>query len=78
MTDGIPFPAIEQCPECDHKRLWATELTHEGVTVDLDGSGGIAEIHSDDLIDIEFLTIGCVNCDTTLVEDGEIVHPDIQ
>lgn len=78
MTEDFHFPAIEGCPECGHKRLAAIENVRKGTTITLDGSGGIAQTTTGNLIEVTYSFLECQNCEETLAIDGEIVHDDIE
>lgn len=75
--NGISMPAIEECPECGGDRLGATENVLQGATLVLDGNGGIATNSTESLMGVTYISIECRNCETVLVEDGEVVHDEV-
>lgn len=74
---AIEIPAIEECPECESIALRSTALKHECVDVTLDGSGGIRSMKSEYPYDSYVIELICRECQVILVEDGEVVHEDI-
>lgn len=77
MSDGISFPAIKECPECGYGLLSGVEISRQGVVLALDGAGGVARDKTEALLDTTYTMLECPDCETRLVEDGEIVHEGV-
>jgi hypothetical protein len=75
--NGIPMPAIEGCPECGSEYLEAVERVMQGVSLTLDGQGGVATNSTDELMGVTYSRIICRSCEEMLVEDGEAVHDEV-
>jgi hypothetical protein len=77
MSDGLPgvsMPEIQCCPECGSHMFYAVMNQKEGVSLSLDGSGGVAHISPDHPLETTVTTLGCENCDEVIIEDGDIVN----
>lgn len=74
---GTGWPAIDGCPDCGHERLDAVEVSSQGTTVVYDETGSIVDMRTQEILESQVSYLSCLNCDATLIEDGEVVHPDV-
>lgn len=74
---GIPFPPIGVCPDCSSWELSGVQVSREGVSISLDGHGGVSEIRPDEILETRYTYLECRDCGVVLVEDGEVVHDGV-
>jgi hypothetical protein len=80
MSDGLPgiaMPDIDGCPSCGSDSLHGVLNEKVGVSLKMDDSGHAGRINRDQLLGSAYTTLGCLTCDDLIIEDGEIVHPEV-
>ena len=76
--DAIEMPAIDACPECGSTHMEGMLVSVKDCSIALDGNGGILDTNKDMLYETRLRQLDCFDCGAILIEDAEIVHPDIK
>jgi hypothetical protein len=73
--DGITLPDdLTACPGCGGDSFSGEMVSREEMSLRLDNDGSVAHLQSDTQLETRYTSLDCIDCLTSIIEDGEVVQ----